>query len=94
MLKKELITMVAMKANIPYTTAYKIIDALFDKMTEVLANGERIYLKGFGVIKVKAYESYTTGCNPLTIKPIFIKPKNRIRFKTGKKLNQRLNLEE
>jgi integration host factor subunit beta len=43
----------------------KIVDAIFDEMTDSLASGERIELRGFGAFSVKVREA-RTGRNPKT----------------------------
>ena len=59
-------------------------------MTEALARGESIEIRGFGSFVIKQYDSYE-GRNPKTGKKIKVKPKKLPFFKVGKDLREQVN---
>lgn len=70
--------------------AEKIVDIFFNTMSEALAKGERVEIRGFGSIFVKDYKSYT-GRNPKTGEPVVVKPKRLPFFRCGKELKERVD---
>jgi integration host factor subunit beta len=68
----------------------KIVDALFDEITDSLARGKRIELRGFGTFSVKVHEA-RTGRNPRTGALVPVPKKAHPHFKTGKEMRERLN---
>jgi integration host factor subunit beta len=72
--------------------AEKIVDIFFNTMSEALANGERVEIRGFGSIFVKDYKSYT-GRNPKTGEPVVVKPKRLPFFRCGKELKERVDIQ-
>jgi len=68
----------------------KIVDTVFNEITEALVNGDRVELRGFGAFSVKERES-RTGRNPRTGESVFVEAKRLPFFKTGKALRERLN---
>lgn len=58
-----------------------------DSMTETLANGDGVEIRGFGSFTVREYESYD-GRNPKTGKVITVQPKKLPFFKVGKELRK------
>ena len=67
-----------------------IVNAVFDSMTEALARGERIEIRGFGSFVVKEYQAYQ-GRNPKTGEKISVPPKKLPFFKVGKELKERID---
>ena len=59
-------------------------------MTEALARGESIEIRGFGSFVIKKYDSYE-GRNPKTGKKIQVRPKKLPFFKVGKDLREKVN---
>ena len=88
--KSELIEALAEKANMPMREAGSITNTLIDTMTEALANGDSIEIRGFGSFVVKEYTSYT-GRNPKTGQKIKVSPKKLPFFKVGKELRESVN---
>ncbi len=85
--KSEMITALAEKQNLSSQTAASIVNAILDSMSEALAAGDHIELRGFGSFSVKKYGSYT-GRNPKTGERISVKPKRLPIFKVGKDLRE------
>jgi integration host factor subunit beta len=59
-------------------------------MTDALAQGDRVEIRGFCSFFVKEYRSYT-GRNPKTGEKVKIKPKKLPSFKAGKELKERVD---
>ncbi|WP_225073733.1 HU family DNA-binding protein [Desulfuromonas sp. CSMB_57] len=88
--KSELIEALAQNKGLTYKKAEEIINIVFDTMTESLATGDRIEIRGFGSLVVKDYKAYR-GRNPKTGEEIDVKPKKLPFFKVGKELRERIN---
>lgn len=88
--KSELIDIIAEKIGQPRKRAEEVVNLIFDSMTDVLASGGRIEIRGFGSFVNKSYGSYT-GRNPRTGESIQVKPKQLPFFKVGKELRERVD---
>jgi integration host factor subunit beta len=66
------------------------VDALFDTMTETLAEGGRIEIRGFGSLKLKEYQSYK-GRNPKTGELVQVPGKRLPVFRMSSILRKRIN---
>jgi integration host factor subunit beta len=67
-----------------------VVAAIFDQITDALARGGRVELRGFGAFTVKRRNAMT-GRNPRTGEPVPVDEKTRPFFKAGKELRGRLN---
>jgi integration host factor subunit beta len=88
--KLELIGALKNQTDLSKVEAAGVIELVFDMMTDALARGDRVELRGFCSIRVKEYESYV-GRNPKTGQKVAIKPKKLPFFKAGKELRARVN---
>lgn len=88
--KSELIEALAEKINLPIREAGSITNALIETMSDALAEGDSIEIRGFGSFVVKEYGSYT-GRNPKTGEKIKVSPKKLPFFKVGKDLREQVN---
>tara|TARA_Y100000739_G_C20269074_1_gene311321 strand:- start:236 stop:520 length:285 start_codon:yes stop_codon:yes gene_type:complete len=68
----------------------RIVSAVFDTITDTLAAGERVELRGFGAFSVKQ-RGARTGRNPRTGESVKVIEKLIPYFKTGKQLREKLN---
>ncbi len=68
----------------------RIVTTIFDEITEALANGDRVELRGFGAFSVKERGS-RIGRNPRTGESVSVAAKYIPYFKTGKQLREKLN---
>jgi integration host factor subunit beta len=93
MTKSELILRLA-EANphLFHRDVERIVTAIFDEVTEALARGDRVELRGFGAFSVKQ-RTARTGRNPRTGESVSVVDKTIPFFKTGKQLRERLNAE-
>ena len=70
----------------------KIVGTIFDEITEALARGDRVELRGFGAFSVKRRDA-RTGRNPRTGESVTVTEKYIPFFKTGKQLRERINVD-
>ena len=87
--KLQLIDAFKKETGISKPEAAKIVDLFFNEMTEALANGERVEIRGLFSFFIKQYGSYT-GRNPKTGEKVTIAPKKLPFFKCGKELKERV----
>lgn len=91
MIKSELITRLAEKnPHLYQRDVEKIVSAIFDEVTNALARGDRVELRGFGAFSVK-HRQARSGRNPRTGQTVSVEEKFVPFFKTGKELRERLN---
>ena len=88
--KLELISALREKADLSKAEASTVVDVFIDNMTDVLARGDRVEIRGLCSFYVKEYDAYT-GRNPKTGEKVKIKPKKLPFFKAGKELKDRVN---
>jgi integration host factor subunit beta len=68
----------------------RIVNTVFDEITNAMANGDRVELRGFGAFSVKRRDA-RLGRNPRTGASVDVEEKHVPFFKTGKLLRDRLN---
>ncbi len=68
----------------------RIVKTIFEKISEALARGERVELRGFGSFAVKEHAP-RVGRNPRTGEAVQVQAKFRPHFKSGKELRRRIN---
>lgn len=88
--KLELIAALKTETGISKAEAARIVQLFFDEMSDALARGERVEIRGLCSFFVKEYKSYT-GRNPKTGEKVAIKPKRLPFFKAGKELKERVD---
>lgn len=71
----------------------RIVGTVFDEISNALARGNRVELRGFGAFSVKRRDP-RQGRNPRTGEPVAVAGKHVPFFKTGKQLRDRLNGKE
>ncbi|MCP5370328.1 MAG: integration host factor subunit beta [Hyphomicrobiales bacterium] len=91
MTKSELIARLA-EANphLYQRDVERIVTTIFDEISDALASGDRVELRGFGAFSVKARNS-RVGRNPRTGEAVEVEAKYIPYFKTGKQLREKLN---
>lgn len=68
----------------------RIVTTIFDEISNALAQGDRVELRGFGAFSIKERGS-RIGRNPRTGESVEVSEKFIPYFKTGKQLRERLN---
>ena len=88
--KLELVKTLKEECQLSKKEAATIVDLFFGKITEALAEGDRVEIRGLCSFLVKEYESYQ-GRNPKTGEIVRVAPKRLPFFKVGKELKERVN---
>ena len=68
-----------------------VVSAVFDSITDQLAQGGRVELRGFGAFSTRQRDA-RTGRNPRTGEAVDVDAKRVPYFKPGKEMRERLNL--
>lgn len=71
----------------------KIVETVFDEITDAMAQGDRVELRGFGAFSIK-HRDARIGRNPRTGETVQVEAKRLPFFKTGKALREKLNEEK
>lgn len=87
--KSDLVDAVAEAAEVPKTTALRMIDAFTATITDALKNGDTVSIIGFGTFLVKE-RAPRMGRNPQTGESINIAASKSPAFKAGKVLKDAL----
>jgi integration host factor subunit beta len=91
MIKSELVQKIAERnPHLYQRDVENIVNAILDTITEALARGDRVELRGFGAFSVKKRDA-RTGRNPRTGETVSVSEKIIPVFKTGKEMRVRLN---
>lgn len=91
MTKRELIEKLAERVDdLSLKDAEIIVNTIFDSMTEALASGDRIEIRGFGSFQVK-HRRPREGRNPRTGEKVDVEEKKVPFFKVGKELKERVD---
>jgi integration host factor subunit beta len=92
MTKSELILRLAERnPHLYHRDVERIVTTIFDEITEALARGDRVELRGFGAFSIKQRDA-RIGRNPRTGESVSVNEKAVPFFKTGKQLRERLNI--
>ena len=79
--------------KIPNNDVERIIDAIFKYLSNSLSEGRNIEIRGLGTFKIKKM-SPRNARNPKTGEQIKIAEKNKVKWKSSKLLNFRINKSE
>ena len=91
MTKSELIQALALEnPHLYHRDVERIVSTVFDEISEALARGDRVELRGFGAFSVKE-RTARVGRNPRTGEAVAVPDKYVPFFKSGKELRQRVN---
>jgi integration host factor subunit beta len=88
--KLELTETLREKTDLTKSEAKAVVKLFFKEMSNALAKGDRVEIRGLCSFYVKKYKAYA-GRNPKTGEPTRVKPKKLPFFKVGKELRDRVN---
>ena len=92
MIKSELVLKIAeQNPHLYQRDVENIVNAILGTITDALARGDRVELRGFGAFSVKKRDA-RHGRNPRTGEAVSVCEKHIPVFKTGKEMRKRLNL--
>lgn len=91
MIKSELVQKIAeQNPHLYQRDVENIVNAILDTISDALARGDRVELRGFGAFSVKKRDA-RVGRNPRTGETVAVSEKVIPVFKTGKEMRLRLN---
>ncbi len=91
MIRSELIQKIADEnPHLYQRDVERIVNTVFEEVTDAMARGDRVELRGFGAFSVKQRDA-RVGRNPRTGETVQVEEKCVPFFKTGKFLRDRLN---
>jgi integration host factor subunit beta len=88
--KLELIDMLKSEHKLTKKDAAAVVELFFESMSDALARGDRVEIRGLCSFYVKEYKPYL-GRNPKTGERVHIAPKKLPFFKCGKELKERVD---
>ncbi len=88
--KTDLIKNVAENAELTKKDAEKAIKAVFEEISQALAEGDKVQIIGFGTFEVRQRKA-REGRNPRNNEPIQIEASKTPAFKAGKQLKDLVN---
>ena len=88
--KLELVEALRKEMRLNKSETAVIVDIFFGEISNALAKGDRVEIRGLCSFYVKKYKSYA-GRNPKTGAPTKVKPKKLPFFKCGKELKERVD---
>ncbi|MBA2919641.1 integration host factor subunit beta [Sphingomonas sp. MAH-20] len=92
MIRSELVQMLAEEnPGLAVKEIDRIVSIFFDEISQRLAEGGRVELRGFGAFSTRARDA-RTGRNPRTGETVAVDAKRVPYFKPGKEMRQRLNV--
>ena len=89
--KRELAKTVAEAVSSNHNTTLEIVDTIFTTMREELIKGNRIEVRGFGVLEVRKAKAKPAARNPRTGEVVYVPPRRKTHFKPGKELKEALH---
>lgn len=91
MTKSELIARLATQnPSLYHRDIERLVNTVFDTITEALVVGDRVELRGFGAFSLREREG-RMGRNPRTGEAVSVNAKRMPFFKMGKGMRERLN---
>lgn len=92
MTKSELIELIAgMQSQLSHKDIELAVKTMLEHMSETLASGERIEIRGFGSFSLH-YRAPRLGRNPKTGETVELPGKYVPHFKPGKEMRERVNM--
>ena len=81
--KKDLALRISDKLGVKKQLAYEVVNTLFKAMRESLIDGNRIEIRGFGVLGVKDTKPKPAARNPRTGEIVYVPARKKSYFKAG-----------
>jgi integration host factor subunit beta len=90
--KRDLAEAVAEVTGTTKLTALHMVDNLFETMRELLSDGQRIEIRGFGAFSVKATKPKPAARNPKTGEIVYVPARRKTQFRPGKVLLEAMHV--
>ena len=92
MIKSQLVARLTQRyPHLYHRDVERIVSTILEEISNALAKGHRVELRGFGAFSVKSRPA-RVGRNPRTGTAVRVQEKKAPFFRTGKELRERLNL--
>ena len=88
--KSTLIETLRKETDLTKVQAEQVVELFFDEMSNALAAGDRVEIRGLCSFQVRSYKGYA-GRNPKTGEPREVPAKKLPFFKCGKELKERVD---
>ncbi len=89
--KRELARSVAEAIGSSHNMAMGMVDSLFEALRDTLIEGDRVEIRGFGVLEVKDTKPKPGARNPRTGETVYVPARRKTHFKPGKQLKEALH---
>ena len=89
--KKDLARVVADTIGCKNNLTLQMVDSLFEAMRDTLIEGNRIEIRGFGVLEVKDTKPKPAARNPRTGEVVYVPARRKTHLKPGKQLKEALH---
>ena len=89
--KKDLASRAREATGCKWDLAAEVVASLFAAMTESLIEGNRIEIRGFGVLEVRDTKAKPKARNPRTGEIVYIPARRKTHFRAGKLLREELH---
>ena len=83
MTKKDIALKISDRLGIKKQLAYEIVNTLFNAMRKNLIVGDRIEIRGFGVLGIKPTKPKPAARNPRTGEIVYVPARRKSYFKAG-----------
>jgi len=88
--KKELVDRIAESIQVKNALVKAIVQNFLHEIISELTKGNRLEFRDFGVFEVKETAARKAQ-NPKTLEPIHVPTKQRVKFKMGRSMKEKLN---
>ncbi len=89
--KRDLARAIAKGNSCTAALTLMMVDALFTELREQLIQGNRVEVRGFGVLSVKATKPKPAARNPRTGEIVYVPARRKAMFKPGRALKEALH---
>ncbi len=89
--KKDLALEISERLGVKKQLAYEVVDTLFEAMRESLISGDRIEIRGFGVLGVKNTKPKPAARNPRTGEIVYVPVRKKSYLQAGVIINKALH---
>ena len=90
MTRSDLVTKLASSLDVSERDAGAVVSTVLETIGQALARGDRIELRGFGVLSVRQRDARKAR-HPRTGEAAQVMAKRKVHFKAGRQLNKSLN---
>jgi DNA-binding protein HU-beta len=87
MTKADLVARIAQGTRLTKRQSTRVLDAVIGNVQDALRQGDHVTLVGFGTFSVRS-RGVRKGRHPRTGQEIFIPPRRRAKFSSGKRLRE------